>query len=179
MLSNLDELSQVLQLIDEAEYELERRKQRFDDNVPVGGMIEIPAAAISANAFAEELDFLSIGTNDLIQYTLAIDRIDDDVNYLYDPVHPAVLKLIQMTIDAGNKSNIPVSMCGEMAGDVRYTRLLLGMGLKEFSMHPSSLLRVKKIIKESNTKELAPLARRVLRNNNRAKIIELIEKMNQ
>lgn len=179
MLSNLNELSQVLQLIDEAKFKLKQRKQKFDNKIAIGGMIEIPAAAISADAFAEELDFLSIGTNDLIQYTLAIDRIDDDVNYLYDPVHPAVLKLIQMTIDAGKKANTPVSMCGEMAGDVRYIRLLLGMGLKEFSMHPSSLLRVKKIIKESNTKELAPLARRVLRNNNRAKIVELIEKMNQ
>ncbi|MDH5594963.1 MAG: phosphoenolpyruvate--protein phosphotransferase, partial [Gammaproteobacteria bacterium] len=102
----------------------------------------------------------------------------DDVNYLYDPVHPAVLKLVKMTIDAGRNANIPVSMCGEMAGDVRYTRLLLGMGLKEFSMHPSSILRVKKIIKESNTQELAPLARRVLRNGNRTKIMDLIEKMN-
>ncbi|MDH5613474.1 MAG: phosphoenolpyruvate--protein phosphotransferase, partial [Gammaproteobacteria bacterium] len=178
MLSNLNELSQVLQLIDEAKFELKQRKQKFDTKVAIGGMIEIPAAAISADIFANELDFLSIGTNDLIQYTLAIDRIDDDVNYLYDPVHPAVLKLVKMTIDAGRNANIPVSMCGEMAGDVRYTRLLLGMGLKEFSMHPSSILRVKKIIKESNTQELAPLARRVLRNGNRTKIMDLIEKMN-
>ncbi|MDH5435256.1 MAG: phosphoenolpyruvate--protein phosphotransferase [Gammaproteobacteria bacterium] len=179
MLSNLNELSQVMQLIDEAKHELQQRKQKFDNKIAVGGMIEIPAAAISAHIFAEKLDFLSIGTNDLIQYTLAIDRIDDDVNYLYDPVHPAVLKLIQMTIDAGNNANIPVAMCGEMAGDVRYTRLLLGMGLKEFSMHPASLLNVKKIIKESDTKILAPLARKILRNGNRSTIVELIEKMNK
>ena len=179
MLSNLNELSQVMQLIDEAKYELQQRKQKFDNKIAIGGMVEIPAAAISAQIFAEKLDFLSIGTNDLIQYTLAIDRIDDDVNYLYDPVHPAVLKLIQMTIDAGNNANTPVSMCGEMAGDVRYTRLLLGMGLKEFSMQPASLLGVKRIIKNSDTKILAPLARKILRSSSRSTIIELIEKMNK
>jgi len=112
-------------------------------------MIEIPASAICADIFAQHVDFLSIGTNDLIQYTLAIDRIDDHVNYLYDPLHPAVLKLIYMTLDAGRKHNIPVSMCGEMAGDHRYTRLLLAMGLEHFSMHPNVLLEVKRIINKT------------------------------
>jgi phosphotransferase system enzyme I (PtsI) len=113
-------------------------------------MIEVPAAALTANLLAQHADFFSIGTNDLIQYTLAIDRLDDEVNYLYDPLHPAVLHLIYMTIAAGQRYNIPVSMCGEMAGDTRYTRLLLALGLTEFSMHPSSVLEVKKLIRESD-----------------------------
>jgi len=117
MLTNTGELSQVLALIEEAKQLLKKKNIAFDKNIPVGAMIEVPAAALAADAFARKLDFLSIGTNDLIQYTLAIDRIDDEVNYLFNPLHPAVLKLIQMTIDAGKKANIPVSMCGEMASD--------------------------------------------------------------
>ncbi len=104
--------------------------------------------------FARHVDFLSIGTNDLIQYTLAIDRIDDHVNYLYDPLHPAVLKLIHITLEAGKRHNIPVSMCGEMAGDPRFTRLLLAMGLEHFSMHPNALLEVKQIINETDLGQL-------------------------
>ena len=111
-------------------------------------MIEVPAAALSADCFAHHLDFISIGTNDLIQYALAIDRVDDEVNYLYDPLHPAVLRLIKMTIDAANAAGIPVSMCGEMAGDPRYTRLLLGMGLRAFSMQPGSLPEIKAIVRD-------------------------------
>ena len=117
-------------------------------------MIEIPAAAIAARAFANKLDFLSIGTNDLIQYTLAVDRMDEEVNFLFDPVHPAVLYLIQNTIDAADQAGIPVSMCGEMAGDPRYAQLLLGMGLREMSMHPSALLETREMIRRSNMNEL-------------------------
>src|SRR4030042_153545 len=111
---------------------------------------------------APHLDFMSIGTNDLIQYTLAIDRVDDAVSYLYDPLHPSVLRLIAMTIRAGKAAGIPVAMCGEMAGDTRYTRLLLGLGLSEFSMHPSGLLPVKKIVLESEFCELEQRAAEVL-----------------
>ena len=99
--------------------ELRSQSYDFDPDVPIGGMIEVPAAAISADLFADKLDFLAIGTNDLIQYTLAIDRVDDEVNYLYDPLHPSILRLIKATIDAGIAARIPVSMCGEMAGNVR------------------------------------------------------------
>ena len=125
-------------------------------------MIEVPAAALCANIFAKQLDFFSIGTNDLIQYTLAIDRIDDQVNYLYDPLHPSVLKLIQSTLQAGRRAKIPVAMCGEMAGDPRYTRLLLGMGLQEFSAHPSNLLEIKQIINRSKISELEKPAKKIL-----------------
>lgn len=138
----------------------------------------MPAAAISADLFAQHLDFLSIGTNDLIQYTLAIDRIDDTVNYLYDPLHPSVLRLIRGVIKAGDAAGIPVAMCGEMAGDARYTRLLLGMGLKEFSMHPSTLLEVKKIVRSSNSVKLGTFARKLLRNRDVNTIHASIDRIN-
>ncbi|GMR01058.1 MAG: phosphoenolpyruvate--protein phosphotransferase [Gammaproteobacteria bacterium] len=156
MLTNTGELDQVLALIEDAKQLLEKKNISFDKKIPVGAMIEVPAAALAADAFAHKLDFLSIGTNDLIQYTLAIDRIDDEVNYLFNPLHPAVLKLIQMTIEAGKKANIPVSMCGEMASDTLYTRLLLGMGLEYFSVQASAILEIKHIIVNSTLKNLQP-----------------------
>ncbi len=158
MISSLDEVFRVLDLVEETKADLMRENEKFDANIEVGGMIEVPATAVAADLFAPHLDFLSIGTNDLIQYTLAIDRVDDAVNYLYDPLHPAVLRLIAMTIKAGQEAQIPVGMCGEMAGDPHYTRLLLGLGLREFSMHPSGLLEIKRIVRES---ELEPLRRAV------------------
>jgi phosphotransferase system enzyme I (PtsI) len=154
MLTNTGELDQVLALIEEAKQLLKKKNIAFDKKIAVGAMIEVPAAALAADAFARKLDFFSIGTNDLIQYTLAIDRIDDEVNYLFNPLHPAVLKLIQMTIDAGEKAGIPVSMCGEMASDTLYTRLLLGMGLKYFSVQANALLEVKHIIVNSTFESL-------------------------
>jgi len=156
MLTSTGELDQVLALIEDAKQILKKKNIAFDKKIPVGAMIEVPAAALSADAFASKLDFLSIGTNDLIQYTLAIDRIDDEVNYLFNPLHPAVLKLIQMTIAAGKKADIPVSMCGEMASDTMYTRLLLGMGLEYFSVQANALLEVKHIIVNSTFKNLQP-----------------------
>lgn len=146
MLTSIEELQQVLDLVAEVKRQLRARKIPYADNVMIGGMIEVPAAALIAESFARKLDFLSIGTNDLIQYTLAADRTDDSVASVYDPLHPAVLRLIKMTLDAGVAAGIPVSMCGEMAGDVRYTPLLLGLGLREFSMHPALILEVKESI---------------------------------
>ena len=158
MLTSTDELDQVLVLIDDAKKILKKKKIAFDKNIAIGAMIEVPAAALAVDAFAKKLDFLSIGTNDLIQYTLALDRIDDEVNYLYNPLHPAVLKLIHMTIKAGKDAGIPVSMCGEMASDTKYTRLLLGMGLEYFSVQANALLEIKHIILNSNLKNLQPEA---------------------
>ncbi len=150
MISSTQELVQAKHLLELCKQELDNEELEYDRHIQIGAMIEIPASAVCAEMFAKHVDFLSIGTNDLIQYTLAIDRIDDNVNYLYDPLHPAVLKLIKMTLEAGKKYNIPVSMCGEMAGDPRYTRLLLAMGLEYFSMHPNALLVVKQIINETD-----------------------------
>jgi phosphotransferase system enzyme I (PtsI) len=162
MLSNSQEVMQVRELLAETRRDLAREGHAFDADMPVGGMIEVPAAALAADFFASHLDFLSIGTNDLIQYTLAIDRIDDEVNYLYDPLHPAVLMLIHRVIDAGSRAGIPVSMCGEMAGDPRYTRLLLGLGLRDFSMLPATLLEVKSLVTSSDTHDLQVLAEELL-----------------
>ncbi|MCI0748980.1 MAG: phosphoenolpyruvate--protein phosphotransferase [Nevskiales bacterium] len=154
MISSVQEFRQARRLIDDARAELLRENKKIGEDVEVGAMIEVPAAAISAPLLARHARFFSIGTNDLIQYTLAIDRVDDEVNYLYDPLHPAVLQLIRLTIQAGEQAGIPVAMCGEMAGDPRYTRLLLGLGLTEFSMHPAGLLEVKNAILQSDVGDL-------------------------
>jgi phosphotransferase system enzyme I (PtsI) len=179
MLSSIQEVFQVLKLVEETKQELRERGLAFDERLPVGGMIEVPAAAVCADQFARYMDFLSIGTNDLIQYTLAIDRVDDEVNYLFDPLHPAVLALIHHTIRAGQKAGVPVSLCGEMAGDSRYTRLLLGLGLTEFSMHPTALLEIKKIIQGSIVSELNATVRRLLRTTDAEKYAEILKDIAQ
>ncbi|WP_158905213.1 phosphoenolpyruvate--protein phosphotransferase [Burkholderia sp. L27(2015)] len=143
MLAHAQEIDQTLDLIYEAKQQCDDAGLAYDPNVKVGAMIEIPAAALAVQMFLKRLDFLSIGTNDLIQYTLAIDRTDNAVAHLYDPCHPAVLGLISHTLREAQRAGVPVSVCGEMAGDPLLTRLLLGMGLTEFSMHPSQLLTVK------------------------------------
>ena len=167
MLTNLDEMQQVLFMINELKSELDNESVDYDSQIKIGGMIEVPASAICADIFASKLDFLSIGTNDLIQYTMAIDRVNDEVNYLYDPLNPAVLRLIRMTINAGHKANIPVSMCGEMAGEKEHTKLLLGLGLREFSIHPATILEVKEIINKTNIRELTELTKTALLPNNK------------
>jgi len=179
MLSSLSELEQALEIVSEVKHALAREGIAFNDNIPIGGMIEVPAAAISADLFAEKLDFLSIGTNDLIQYTLAIDRIDDEVNYLYDPLHPSVLRLIKNVINAGQTAGIPVSMCGEMAGDPAYTRLLLGLGLLEFSMEPKRLLEVKEIIQTSNLDELFEKTQEILSYGKSSQLRAIVDRINQ
>jgi len=177
MLTNIDEVDQVLGLIEEAKEFLKKKNIAFDNKIPVGAMIEVPAAALAADAFASKLDFLSIGTNDLIQYTLAIDRIDDEVNYLFNPLHPAVLRLIQMTIDAGKKAGIPVSMCGEMASDTLYTRLLLGMGLEYFSVQANALLEVKHIIVHSTLKNLQDEAKEIMQMHDTDEIKSRVQQL--
>lgn len=177
MLTNIDEVDQVLILIEEAKEFLKKKNIAFDNKIPVGAMIEVPAAALAADAFASKLDFLSIGTNDLIQYTLAIDRIDDEVNYLFNPLHPAVLRLIQMTIDAGKKAGIPVSMCGEMASDTLYTRLLLGMGLEYFSVQANALLEVKHIIVNSTLKNLQDEAKEIMQMHDTDEIKSRVQQL--
>jgi phosphotransferase system enzyme I (PtsI) len=178
MLSSAGELNEALELIEDIRQELAHEGLAFDPDMPIGGMIEVPAAALSATLFARKLDFLSIGTNDLIQYTLAIDRVDDSVTYLYDPLHPAVLRLISMVIEAGQRYQVPVSMCGEMAGDPRYTRLLLGMGLSEFSVPPTALLEVKDVIQRSHICRLTPVVKDMLASDDPAEIGALLGALN-
>lgn len=161
MLAHLSEIRQTFALIDLARAQLDRRGVPYG-HVQVGAMIEVPAAALMAGAFLRHFDFLSIGTNDLIQYTLAIDRADEAVAHLYDPLHPAVLRLVADTIRQCDAAGKPVSICGEMAGDTAMTRLLLGMGLRSFSMHPAQLLAVKQEILRSDTERLRAWAREVV-----------------
>jgi len=178
MLSNTHELGQILQMIEEIKTELEDQGIAFERRLPVGGMIEVPAAAVCADTFARQLNFLSIGTNDLIQYTMAIDRVNDEVSYLYDPLHPAVLRLIYTTLQAGKKARIPVAMCGEMAGETQHTRLLLGLGLREFSVHPAMLLEIKQIINNSRLAPLTKLAQKALKARSGMEVAEIMRSVN-
>ena len=178
MLAHAHEIDQTLAAIEQAKSSLRGEKIAFDENTQVGGMIEIPAAALAVGIFLRRLDFLSIGTNDLIQYTLAIDRSDEQVANLYDPLHPAVLMLLAHTISSAEKAGIPVSVCGETAGDPKLTRLLLGMGLRIFSMHPSQILKVKSRILKADVSEIAPNVRKMLRLDEPSKLREALEKLN-
>ena len=170
MLVHGHEVEQSLRLIAQAREQVSGRTRRSGPDVPVGGMIEVPAAALTAGMFARRLDFLSIGTNDLIQYTLAIDRTDHAVASLYDPFHPAVLQLVSQTIRAAVRAGKPVSVCGEMAGDLEATRLLIGMGLRSFSMHPASLLRVKREILRCDAARLRTRVARLLGSDDPVKV---------
>jgi phosphotransferase system enzyme I (PtsI) len=178
MLSTLHELRQTLHLIGEAKRSLDEDGIPYDGGIQVGGMIEIPAAALSLNAFLSRLDFVSIGTNDLIQYTLAIDRTDDTVAHLYDPLHPAVLHLVAAIIRGAHKAGKPVAVCGEIAGDVRLTRLLLGFGLRQFSMHPGHLLSIKQQILRTDLEEVTAAASKMLRTEDPDKLQGLLDRMN-
>jgi phosphotransferase system enzyme I (PtsI) len=178
MLSGTAEINQTLNFIAAVKISLDIDGIAYNPDVQIGGMIEIPAAALSLDAFIKKLDFLSIGTNDLIQYTLAIDRTDDEVAHLYDPLHPAVLHLLSHVISGANKAGIPVSVCGEMAGELSYTRLLLGLGLRQFSMHPAQLLAIKQRVLTTSLPEIATLTQRLLRASDPMKIQDLLNKLN-
>jgi phosphotransferase system enzyme I (PtsI) len=178
MLSGAAELEQTLHLIEQAKKSLDADGIPYDRAIQVGGMIEIPAAALALNLFTRKLDFLSIGTNDLIQYTLAIDRADDRVAHLYDPLHPAVLMLLAGIIRTASKAGVPVAVCGEMAGDVKLTRLLLGCGLRIFSMHPANLLAVKQQVLKTDLELCTPIANKMLRSEDPERIRELVERLN-
>ncbi len=170
MLCAASEIRQTLRQVDLARAELDNRGTAYGD-VKLGAMIEIPAAALSLNTFLKYFDFLSLGTTDLIQYTLAIDRADESVAHLYDPLHPAVLQLVAQTIAACNAQGKGVSVCGEMAGDVSMTRLLLGLGLRSFSMHPAQVLAVKQEVLRADTTKLQAFAQRVLCSDDPASVL--------
>ncbi len=176
MLTSPGELEQILRLCGQVKEQLTQSNTRFDPNMMIGGMIEVPAAALAAEEIGRRLDFLSLGTNDLIQYALAVDRIDEEVSYLYDPLHPGILRLIEQVIKAGKSLDIPVAMCGEMASDIRFTRLLLGMGLKEFSVHPKDLPEIKNIIINSNVRSLKRQYKRALNSADPDRIRKFVSK---
>jgi phosphotransferase system enzyme I (PtsI) len=178
MICSFQELVQVHNLLEEIRDELRNKSVKFNSQMPFGVMVEVPAMAICSDLIASYVDFLSIGTNDLIQYTLAIDRGNDAVNYLYDPLHPAVLRLIKMSIDAAVKVGKPISMCGEMASDSRYVRLLLGLGLRYFSVNPEAFLEVKQIINNSDMKGLSQRTNEILQTSSPTEITERLEAIN-
>jgi phosphotransferase system enzyme I (PtsI) len=177
MLTNPWEVEQTKHIVRQAMRHLEDDGLDYDRSIQIGGMIEVPAAALNARAFAECLDFLSIGTNDLIQYTLAIDRVDDELNYLYDPAHPAVLRLISEVISAAHVTGVPVGMCGEMANDARYVPLLIGLGLREFSMQPSALLDVREQICGLHAGRLTEAVTRAFETPDRIDSAALLEQL--
>jgi phosphotransferase system enzyme I (PtsI) len=178
MLAHAHEVEQTLAAVRQAREQLDDQKIPYDRRIQIGGMIEVPAAALSLPFFLKKLDFLSIGTNDLIQYTLAIDRTDDTVAHLYDPLHPAVLQLISQTIRRAKRAKTPVAVCGEMAGDTLMTRLLLGFGLREFSMHPAQLLAIKHEVLRTRIKDVEKAAARVCRELDPARARALLAKLN-
>lgn len=178
MLMNASEVDQALQLLEQAKRSLDDDGIAYNRNVPVGGMVEIPAAALALGLLTKRLDFLSVGTNDLIQYMLAIDRTDDTVAHLYDPLHPAVLTVLAHVFRTAGKAGIPVSVCGEMAGDVALTRLLLGLGLRQFSMHSAHLPDVKQRVLKTTLAATEPFARRMLRSTDPGRLHLMLDKLN-
>jgi len=178
MLASSSEIEQTLVALAQAKESLKDQDVPFDAAIEVGGMIEVPAAVIAMDAFLTQLDFLSIGTNDLIQYTLAVDRADEAVAHLYNPLHPAVVRLLAQAIASANKAGKPIAVCGEMAGEVDLTRLLLGLGLRNFSMHPAHLLSVKQRVLTSEVAPMKPLIDRIRRADSADRIAQFVDKLN-
>ena len=178
MLASSGEIDQTLLMIARAKASLDEEGIAYNRGIRVGGMIEVPAAALALDVFLRKLDFLSIGTNDLIQYTLAIDRTDNSVAYLYDPLHPAILGLVSSIIKRADKAGVPVTMCGEMAGDVSLTRLLLGLGLRCFSMHSANVPDVKQQVLGADAAALKPAARKMLNASDPVRLKSLLAKLN-
>lgn len=172
MLAHAFEIDQTLAMVEQAKNLLAFQGVDFDHDIKIGAMIEVPAAAMSLPMFVKKMDFLSIGTNDLIQYTLAIDRADYSVAHLYDDVHPAILQLLDMTVRAGNKAGIPVSICGGMAGDLKLTRLLLGMGFRSLSMPPAQILEIKQEIMSIDVTAFDAVVKKILRSYDPAVIAD-------
>lgn len=176
MISGVGELREAMAVVEEVRGELRRRRIPYDKEMPIGIMIEIPAAAIMADLLAREVGFFSIGTNDLIQYSLAIDRVNEHVSYLYEPLHPAILRLIRRVVEAGHDAGIPVSMCGEMAGEPIYSYALLGLGLDELSMNAAAIPRVKRILRKSVAYEAKEFAGSLLLHATAAEIGRMLRK---
>ena len=162
MISGVTEFRQANEVLEEVKKELRKEGIAFNEDIPIGAMIEVPSAAVISNILAKEAAFFSIGTNDLIQYSLAVDRVNEKIAYLYEPAHPAVLRLIKMVIDNGHENNIPVGLCGEMAGDISLTTILLGLGLDEFSTSPIAVPEIKKVIRSISFSEAQKIAQKAL-----------------
>jgi len=179
MISTASEIRRVREAVEQVARRLRRRGMRLPKALPpLGAMIEVPGAAFAADALAAEVDFFAIGTNDLIQYTLAIDRSDEQVAHLYNPLHPAVLRLIQFAVEAALRRGMPISVCGEMAGEPRYTALLLGLGLRNLSMAPGSIPRVKQRIRNLDMVAASRRARAIMDQSDSGRIAALVDDFN-
>jgi phosphotransferase system enzyme I (PtsI) len=176
MISGVGELRLALAVVEEAKAELRKKRVAFNKEIPIGIMVEIPSAAMVADLLAREVDFFSIGTNDLIQYALAIDRVNEHVSYLYEPLHPAILRLIRRIVDGAHDARIPVSMCGEMAGEPFFAYVLLGLGLDELSMNATSIPRVKRILRKSVAYEAKEFTGGLLLHTTAAEIAKILRK---
>ena len=174
MISSLSELQRVREHLNKSKEELYRKGIPFNPKVEIGIMIEVPSAVILADTLAAEVDFFSIGTNDLIQYSLAIDRSNEYVAQMYEPLHPAVLRMIRQTVVAGHNQGIEVALCGEMAGDVVTAMVLLGLGLDELSMRPSAIPHVKKMLRSSTASQLSDLGSQILELRDAGEIRNLL-----
>lgn len=178
MISSSWELKQVINQLQYVKDELTDEGILFNRNIKIGAMIEIPSAALALKGILSQVDFVSIGTNDLLQYLLAMDRNDESVSYLYNPLHPAVIKVLMLIIKSCNRYGVPVSICGEMASDANLTRLLLGMGLRRFSMHPANILNIKSVILNTNLSGAAAIVSKIIKTENMERISELVEELN-
>lgn len=174
MISGIEELREANKILNKVKEDLRNEKIKFDEKIKVGAMIEVPSAAIIMDAIAKEVDFVSIGTNDLIQYTLAVDRVNENVAHLYDPIHPAILRLIKTIIDEGHKAGIDVGMCGEMAGDPEYTPILLGLGLDEFSASSAQIPKIKKVIRSLSLTDAKKAAEEILKCGDKESIMKIM-----
>jgi phosphotransferase system enzyme I (PtsI) len=177
MVASAEEMSSVRYLLNECARDLRSAGHEIADHIDLGAMIEVPAAAIALRGFIRKLDFIAIGTNDLVQYTLAVDRNNDHLANLYDPLHPAVLRLIAHTIGVANRAGRPVTLCGEMAGDTHYTALLLALGLTDFSMHPGLLLEVREAVNALDRSKLVGELKQLMRATTREGILHVLEQL--
>jgi len=176
MISGIEEIRRAKAILEEVKKDLLRSKIPFDRQIPVGAMIEIPSASLTADLLAREVDFFSIGTNDLIQYALAVDRINEHVSYLYEPLHPAILRIIRHVVQSANHAGVPVAICGEMAAEPAYVLVLLGLGLEEFSMNPIAIPKVKKMLRKVTVAETRALAERLLQFTTATEIKRYVRK---
>ncbi|MCM8766252.1 MAG: phosphoenolpyruvate--protein phosphotransferase, partial [Candidatus Omnitrophica bacterium] len=174
LISGIEELKQANRILEEVKEELRQKNIRFDEDIEVGAMIEVPSAAVTSDILAKEVDFFSIGTNDLIQYALAVDRVNEKIAYLYEPAHPAVLRIIKNIIDSAHEAGIWVGMCGEMAGEVLFTPLLLGMGLDEFSVSAVNIPEVKQVIRSITITQAKEITRQCLSFSTSEEILEFL-----